>query len=88
MTNNQSNRIEFYQNVVGVDAMPYFVLMSLGGATMAAGAYYLGRNVARSEPQLMRIEPRIGMVVLFAAVMGMIAFGAGIIGTIWAAMST
>jgi hypothetical protein len=39
--------------------MPYFVLMSLVGATMFFGAY-LGRNVARSESQLMRIEPRIG----------------------------
>jgi hypothetical protein len=67
--------------------MPYFVLMSLVGATMFFGAYYLGRNVARSEPQLMRIEPRIGMAVLFAAVMGVIAFGAGVVGMVWAALS-
>jgi hypothetical protein len=66
----------------------YFILMSLAGATMSIGAYYLGRAVTLSEPQLMRIEPRIGVVVLFAAVMGIIAFGAGIIGAIWAAMST
>jgi hypothetical protein len=66
----------------------YFILMSLAGATMSIGAYYLGRNVTLSEPQLMQIEPRIGAVVLFAVVMGIIAFGAGIIGAVWAAMST
>jgi len=62
--------------------MIYFIVMSCLGLAMSFGARYLAQNVARSEPKLLAIEPKIPRLIFVAVAAGAVVCLAGIIGAI------